>query len=354
MLFAVGTRVKFLHSPDQGVVTALLDDNMVNVLLDGDDLEIPAFIEDLVRAEDYIDHHPSVKAKIIPGKQEKTPPTPQRPAIETQYAILKSRGIQLAFDPIWKADGSTERYVIYLLNDTPYDVLFLCSLQLRDQTGRRQNGKLPALSFIQVGELLFDQLNDNPVVELECWRITTEGTGSRLHRQLRIRPKQFFSRLSTAPLLNRKVHLFKIFENLKESGLDPSRPEDLRTYTQRNARPAKSWDHHLQQRFPHDIQEMAEFVPEIDLHIEKLLEKPAKLSNAEILNIQLRHFDAYMAKAIRLGVDRVFIIHGIGTGRLRDAIATRLLTMPEVTTFKNEYHPRYGWGATEVVLKEEG
>lgn len=319
---------------------------MVSVLLEDSDLEIPVFIDDLIRAEDYIDQHPTVKAKIIPGKKGKAPLTPDRPEAEIQYTILKSAGIQLAFDPVLKANAQAEKYQIFLINGTPHEVLFSFALQLRGSTEIKLNGKLPEVSFQHIGDLLFDQLNDAPIIDLECWRITTEGTGSRLHKRLRIKPKQFFSRVTTAPLLNRQVHLFRIFQDLKKSDLG-HREEDLRTYTKRNFNPARKWSG-AEDRFTHEVQEFAEFIPELDLHIEQLAPGHAKLTNAEILQIQLQHFDHYLRQAIRLGVERVFIIHGVGKGKLRTAIASRLHQYPEVTNFKNEYHPRYGWGATEV------
>jgi hypothetical protein len=349
MLFAVGTRVRLRHSREKGVVTTLLDHNMVKVLLDGMDMEIPVAADDLVREEED-DAFPSrIKAKNVPGKKDKTVYPPEQPGIETQYTILKSHGIQLAFDPIRRGGVSPEQFAIYLLNDTPHDVLFTYRLQLRETAGHRQNGRLPALSFQKLGTFLFDKLNDAPTVDIECWRITTEGTGSRLHRKLRIRPKHFFGRVKTAPLLNRKVHLFKVFEDITKSTLKRKTKEDLRTYTHRNTRPASKW-RQIEQRFPYDIQALAEFIPEIDLHIEKLTNNYAKMSKAEILRLQLRHFEDYLQRAITLGVERVFIIHGIGKGSLRNAIADRLKDIPEVSDFKNEYHPKYGWGATEVIF----
>ncbi|NJK83175.1 MAG: Smr/MutS family protein [Saprospiraceae bacterium] len=69
------------------------------------------------------------------------------------------------------------------------------------------------------------------------------------------------------------------------------------------------------------------------------------------MRTQLKFFDAFLEKALRLGVEKIFIIHGVGTGKLKDAIANRLLQHPYVATFKNEYHPRYGWGATEATLE---
>jgi dsDNA-specific endonuclease/ATPase MutS2 len=101
-------------------------------------------------------------------------------------------------------------------------------------------------------------------------------------------------------------------------------------------------------RTRHEVSEMAHFSPEIDLHIENLSKDYRGLSNGDILKIQLRHFDSFMDKAIRLGVDRIFVIHGLGKGTLKDSIHSRLVSEYRIKTFRNEYHPRYGWGATEV------
>jgi dsDNA-specific endonuclease/ATPase MutS2 len=46
----------------------------------------------------------------------------------------------------------------------------------------------------------------------------------------------------------------------------------------------------------------------------------------------------------------VYIIHGVGKGRLKEMIHARLKRHSDVEHFKNEYHERYGWGATEVIL----
>jgi len=347
MLFSVGTRVRFLHSQDEGVITALLDNGMVNVLLDDGDFEIPAFADDLTRAEAPLGKKPSVKAKFVPGKQDKKTPVPERPPIESQYTILKSMGIQLAFDPLVRPDGQASRYKIFLLNDTRYDVLFTFELYVAGSLEIRLSSKLGQLAQFEVGELLFDQLNDAPTVEMDCWQVTTQGTGPRLHKSLRIRPKQFFKRIKTAPLLNKQVHLFRLFEKF-EPPAKQKPEEDLRDYTRRYARREKPED--LLRRMPHEVVELAEFVPELDLHIEQLTDRHRKMSNAEILHFQLQHFERYLQKALRLGVERVFIIHGLGKGKLRDAISQRLRRMPEVSDFRNEYHPRYGYGATEVIF----
>lgn len=348
MLFSVGTRVRFINTEDKGVVTALLENGMVNVLLDEHEMEIPAFIEDLTRAEEESQDPYGIKAKIVPGKKAKKIKPPDLPPAKTQYAILKSKGLQLAFDPILKKDAQAERYKIFLINDTQDEALFTLTLKLKNRVDQRYNGKINAMSVYEVGELLFDQLNDNPAFLIECWRVTTAGAEARIHKTLRIKPKQFFKKTTTAPLLNRQVHLFKVFDQIR--GEKKQSGEDLHTYTKRNIRPTTNWDK-IEERFSIDVMEFAEFVPELDLHVENLIKDHQKLNNREILEIQLFHFEQYIAKALRMGVERVFIIHGVGKGKLKNEIATRLLQMDFVRTFKNEYHPRYGYGATEVVFE---
>lgn len=343
MLFAIGTKVKLKHTGEIGEITEMLGDGMLNVWIDSLDTEIPVFEEDLVRAEDYT--NTNHKAKII------TTPTPikkvvqyEAPTIETQYTILKSQGLQLAFDPVEDANGFISKYHVFLINDTQNEFIF----SLKVNNGSAIHGKLTATSTYQLADLLFDQLNDSPVYAMEAWPITTEGTGAKQQKTLKIKAKQFFKKVKAAPLLNRPVHLYLLFDKTPVKSNQPQ--ENLKDYTKKNTRPVRLQRPQNQRYKIHDVEEYANFSGEIDLHIEHLPSRKGKMNNAEKLQLQLEHFDRFMDKAIRLGVPRVFVIHGIGKGRLRDLIASRLIQMREVKTFKNEYHPRYGWGATEVIF----
>ncbi len=351
MLYAVGTRVRFKNTGDEGIVVAMLDDNMLRVRLDNG-MEIPSFIEDLQRQDD--EETGKVKAKIVKGKQPKRPAAPIDLKSKSQYTIIKSYGLQLAFDPVLKSDGTTEKFAMLLINDTKYDCLYTLALSLKGYVEEKYNGKILGETMVPVGELFYDELNDSPEVEIECWRITTMGTGNRLHKVLKIKAKQFFKSLKTAPILDKQVHLYRIFENIadSESPRYKKKTEDLKTYTKRSAAtPVKSRSN--LKRLGHEVEALANFTTEIDLHIEKLVNNSSGMKNADIVRIQMAAFDKFMSQAIRLGVDRVFLIHGMGEGKLKNMIASQLIQMPEVVSFKNEFHPRYGYGATEVIFKEE-
>ena len=78
----------------------------------------------------------------------------------------------------------------------------------------------------------------------------------------------------------------------------------------------------------------------------------ARLDKGEIVRIQMLHFQRFLDNALKLGVSKVFVIHGVGEGKLRETIAARLADNPHVLKFKNEYHHKYGYGATEVIFKD--
>ncbi|MEO7534288.1 MAG: Smr/MutS family protein, partial [Ferruginibacter sp.] len=86
----------------------------------------------------------------------------------------------------------------------------------------------------------------------------------------------------------------------------------------------------------------------VDLHIEKLSDNWKHLSNFEILTIQLKEFEKFYDLAISHYQPTLIIIHGVGTGKLRDEIHEQLRLKKEVKSFVNQYHPSYGYGATEI------
>ena len=89
----------------------------------------------------------------------------------------------------------------------------------------------------------------------------------------------------------------------------------------------------------------------IDLHIEKLSDNWQHLSNAEILDMQLKEFEKWYDLAVAHHLQSMIVIHGVGSGKLRDEIHEILKTKKEVRYFINQYDPRFGYGATEIFFK---
>lgn len=348
MLFAIGTRVRFRYTGETGTITAQLDGGMLQVRLDNDPgFEMPAFEEDLVR-----DAEPSSPgAKFVQGKPDPKPASPPRREVKGQYVILKSKGIQLGFEPMPGRDGTVSKYKAWLINDTQTDVLADFRLYVLDNLVLKLEEKLAAMTALDAGDILFDHLNDAPEVEFSCQRFTTAGLDEPIDKFLKIKPKQFFNNLVTAPVLNVQVYLYPVIETFEPGQSEQKSADDLKSYTQQKVRDKKqsqAWKPNAMPFKAFDVEAFAHFEPEIDLHIEKLTNGYAKMDKSMILRLQLSHLDQFMDKAIRLGVPKVFIIHGIGEGKLKEAVAQKLRGYSEVRRFKNEYHAKYGYGATEV------
>ena len=346
MLLAIGTKVKLKHTGDRGEVVELLKNGMVNVYLFDDDMEIPVFEDDLIPGN--LITQPVAKRIIVPDKKPVVShPRPPSQEAAVQYTILKSVGLQLAFEPVLNDENITEYFRIWLLNDSKDEFIVTVALKIKGEVEKEHNSKIKSMTKNDFGTLLFDKLNDNPVFELQKWRITSKGPEGFAKNSIKLKAKTFFSKMKTAPFLNKPVHWFLAFDaapKKKDTGV-----EDLRSYTKRNASRRLPKNEEERIRFSlNDVEEFASFEIEVDLHVEQLGTNTNGMDNAQILRVQLSHFEAFIENALRIGVPRVFVIHGVGKGKLRDMIATKLIQNRDVKTFRNEYHPRYGWGATEV------
>jgi hypothetical protein len=347
MLYAIGTKVRLRFTGERGTITGILEEGMLMVRLDSDpDFEIPTFEEDLTR--DEASEPVSAGAKFIMGKQEAKPEAPPARRIQSQYKILKPKGLQLAFEPMPGRDGSVSRYKVWLLNDTQEEFLMEFDLFTNSRDILLVDDKIAANTALELGDFLSDDLNDAPEAFLRVQRITTAGPDEPLEHQLKIRPKQFFNSLLTAPILNVLAYQFVMlddFEPKKKQELDDLRAFAKQQTPKRVAPPAPSRPYKA-----FDPEALATFEPEIDLHIQNLINGYARLDKGEILRIQLQHAQRFVDKALKLGAPRVFLIHGVGEGKLKDAIASYLKEHPGVAKFKNEYHHKYGYGATEVIF----
>jgi hypothetical protein len=347
MLIAIGTRVRLRFTGESGVITARLDDEMLQVRLDNDpDFEIPAFEEDLLPYESPTVGHTG--AHFLPGKKEIKPEPPQRRVLKSQYNILKPKGLQLAFEPMPGRDESISRYKVWLINDTQYEFLMEFDLYTTARDILTLDEKIPAAAALELGDFLSDDLNDAAEACLSVRRITTAGPDDAMEHTLRIRAKQFFNSLQTAPILNVLAYQFVMLHSFeKTADQDAGSLQDYAKQNKKKVVPESSSTRYS----VFDPEAFATFLPEIDLHIQNLMNGYARLDKGEIVRIQMLHFQRFLDTAIRLGVSSVFVIHGVGEGKLREAIAIRLADNPDVIKFKNEYHHKYGYGATEVMLK---
>ncbi|VXB74577.1 DNA mismatch repair protein MutS [Flavobacterium sp. 9AF] len=94
-----------------------------------------------------------------------------------------------------------------------------------------------------------------------------------------------------------------------------------------------------------------DFVLEVDLHIEKLVPTVKAMSNYDILNIQIDTAKGQLDFAIKNRMQKIVFIHGVGEGVLKSELEF-LLQRYEQVTFQEASFQKYGFGATEVYIKQ--
>ncbi len=89
----------------------------------------------------------------------------------------------------------------------------------------------------------------------------------------------------------------------------------------------------------------------VDLHIEELVDDHRNMSNGQILNIQMSHFQRELNVAIRSKIKKFIVIHGVGEGVLRHTIHKELLGHYPQFEFHDASYREFGYGATEIILR---
>lgn len=249
--------------------------------------------------------------------------------------------VQVACVPLAQLD-----YEVALLNYAPDTLMYSVRLVASGRQQWSKRGLIGPTRGLMLGYLYRDHLNENAEVEVQTSRKTGQGTDSLQRRTVKLKPKTFFKNTRSVSWHAGEVTLFDVFANahLTRAKTPTAAPE----VAPRDTAPASA-----PRRNTYTVTEAAEFPTALDLHADKLLDDASGMTSGEIAEAQLQHVSEYLETAIRLGVPRVHIVHGKGSGVLRKRVHDLLATLGDIEGYRGEYHPTYGNGATTVQLLPE-
>lgn len=322
-----GDKVYLKHTGRWATITRLEGMDMAMVRLSGDPDEFPVHLDD---------------CDLDGPEMDTAKPATTENALERGSFGKLGEGIFLAIslDP---SSQSERKAYVFLVNDWDKDLQFETALRLPRDTGRTRKGLLPAGGWFSLYEFPMDLLNDHPELTVGLWVTGGIRQVALPEYDTRLKAKPVVTRQQGNPYLPFHAALFEIPTRRSEAGTIP-----LKIVRQQGAPPTVNKVSPVPA--PAD---KATFETILDLHAEALFKDPRKYSEAEIFQKQLMKFDEYLEKAIRLGVSKVFVVHGNGKGKLRDAILERARSRQEVLRAFNEYHPLFGFGATEIDFLED-
>ncbi|MDP4130733.1 MAG: Smr/MutS family protein [Bacteroidota bacterium] len=338
MKFQVGDKVTVLHSNEEAEVVEMINDKMVMVDVRG--VKFPAYIDQL----DFPYFKRFSEKKDIPQKKEKR----FVDEIRVDKSPAKNNpldGVWLSFLPVSDTDEFGDEVVeslkIHLINHSASGLHFQYKLSYFGKMDFELQNDVAAGKDFYLHDMSFATLNDSPSFDLVfSLSVPDKKKAPHYERSLKLKPRQVFMRIEEIRRKGGASFTYKLFdvypEKPPEDDKSDFQPLEKRGYKMYDASKTRQ---HL---------EPAKY--EVDLHIEKLTEAWSHLSNFEMLTLQLNTFEKYLDLAIAHHQRNLIVIHGVGTGKLKDEIHEILKSRREVRSFINQYDPRYGYGATEIFL----
>lgn len=337
MKFQVGDIVLVLHSNEEGEVVDIINNKMVMVDVRG--VKFPAYIDQL----DFPYFKRFTEKKLFPPKKEKKYVDDVRKEKKPPQRVAD--GAWLTFLPKFETDEFGDDYVqllkVHLVNRTEENYQFTYRLQFFGDSEFDHKGEVKPFEDFYIHDVPFSDMSDSPVFAFEfSLSPPQKGKAEYYEAAVKLKPKQLFDRIEELKKKGETTFSYKLFDTypdqLKEEKLDMSKlsAKGLKVYDAKEARK------HLPP--PRTV---------VDLHIEKLIDDWKKLSNAEIMDIQLKEFEKWYDIAVAHHQSQLIVIHGVGIGRLRDEIHDILRLKREVKSFVNQFHPSFGYGATEIYFK---
>ncbi len=312
MKFKPGEFVRFVEEKREGYITRIIDDQTIAVT-DDDGFEIPVLASQVTRVHGHESPVDTTNDMRKPPQQE-----------------FISRGIFLAV----QSDKKIRQVVrFHLVNKTSFELMCVLISEDKGKYRGEFRGIVEPTSGTIVYTASLPEIDRWPKIHIQLLRFSSEpGELSQpIEFTEKFRAKDFSGKMQSVEFVDGPCWVFE---------MDPVHPvidpEKLR-----------------ESFFKPEKEKQGIDIPgrEIDLHIEKIRPDHQFLNPSVILNIQLDHFRKKLDAAIVHRISPVIFIHGTGNGTLRSEIHKSLGKHPQVRTFKDAYKEKFGYGATEVILK---
>ena len=332
MKFTIGDTVLLKQTGEEGEIIAFLNKTMLEVSVSG--VHFPVFLDEV--------DHPYLKwfteEKKVPKKK------PREVTILPEKAPPKklARSIYLSFMPVYRSNTTediVEDFRVYLLNETPTPIRFQYTLKAAGGASLfAHGGELHPFGHIFLHTVSFEAMSEQPRF---LWELGEAGK-SKLPPQsgvLRIRPQKLFAHLLALLESGDPSFTYALAEDVSVN-LDPKA---------RLAIPDKILPLHAGTQDAIILPSIQNSV--IDLHAASLLENGENMPAPEILRHQLHAVEMHLDKAVVAGFDRIVVIHGIGSGMLRESVRSLLENDTRVERISQDWEGGYGFGATLAYLR---
>jgi hypothetical protein len=348
-----GDKVRFIDEALEGTVTALIGEDRAQVQT-SDGFNLVASVSQLVKVRtDKEEKKMATQAVPIPVKSPEPAPKPKKEKGKI-FAFsnddLKEEIIYAAFELLEPQSPLASAVQLHLINNTDTAIAFSLSRKFEMRDEGIAIDKMEPRSMKSFFTYTQDELK-----LFEAFRIqflfhpgAKAAYRAPLQKQFRFNPIDLLE--SAEFNVGNTNSLFIPLADLKKS------PEvDISPLVSKFAAEAKEEQSKGKVKISNPFKKSSKNIiysneKIVDLHIEELVKDYAAMSNAQIISLQLKHFQYEMDKAILNHLHKITFIHGVGEGVLKSAIREDLKNYQGIDV-NDAPVEKFGYGATEVVFK---
>lgn len=323
MQYRVGQTVRSLHESGEGVITALLDSQTVEVDF-GDDFPIDVDIRDLIPI-DKMEHKYLGGAPSALSGESSADPDVRKPL---------TMGVELLEVSLVCTEKEGDTVELIMANPEPSEILY--TVYRRDQSkyyglasGQLESGAVKSIALLTGSELertrsfYVQVLNFIPGKGHPHSPMTSDLTWNK--GILRV-PGRFLEAVGET------AWVFPLRKNLEKNTYESLPESDFI-------------------RVAREDRSQQEITMEVDLHLEELVPFSEGVPPSEALSIQMGAVSKALSDALVNHASSLILIHGVGAGTLRQEVHALLKRTRHVKSFSSADNQKYGQGATKVLFR---
>ncbi len=313
----IGDRVRLLKGTEEGIIVGFKGKEIVEIEIE-DGFVIPALRKEVV----VVDKRES---KAFDREVE-----PMEDEIKAERKGYLAEGVY--FGLAQNDDGSVTGYII---NQTPDILLYSVRERIKKNTTGRAYGICRPFTYEETGIFSSSVFHQASMIILQVIIHNKEAKFANEPYYLELNlTRDILKKQTWVEMIKSELALINIGEyqtvkldpkELKEKMLEPhdlpAKPESKQTGPKEQT---------------------------IDLHIDP--EKDG-LNPEEVLEHQLDEFEKAYDRALLMNAEKLTIIHGVGSGKLRVEIHRRLSRKSEVKYYEDAAKEKFGYGATTVYFR---
>ncbi len=357
MKFQIGDKILIKTSGEEGELIGFINDKLVKVRVGG--VEFP--IEEIEIDHPYLSWFLNKKITYEVPIKKYIDDVPKEKVKANNNRYLEM-GMHFLMLPVYKNldDDILDKVKVYLINNYPLPFSFSYSYVPKQGDSFKINSEIGKWSEFYINDISYDDLANGPNFECSFAEIIDDIVSSITQENciIKLKPKKLFELIENMHINNLPfftIELFAPAEKLTETAevinikpwqppvpkIVPKKPKDR---VEAPILVIPKVDAPKQVFLPSFLQNPTI----VDLHIQNLVGNSENLNNAEKINLQMQAFEKALDNALKTNQNRLFLIHGVGKGVLKNKIHQVLNQTKTVVSYVNEYSPKYGFGATEV------